>query len=155
MLTRPTIPGSRTKEGLYEWQRPSVKASAGRDGLARRPGQTLHNPPECSRFRTHKRECQFIELLITVINLAFELYVWVIIVSVVMSWLIAFNVVNQHSPAVRTVQRICWQLTEPLMRPVRRALPDLGGLDISPIVVLLGLQVVHIVIIRLLTGTLI
>jgi YggT family protein len=53
------------------------------------------------------------------------------------------------------VQRICWQLTEPLMRPVRRALPDLGGLDISPIVVLLGLQVVHIVIIRLLTGTLI
>ena len=96
-----------------------------------------------------------IELLITVINLAFELYVWVIIVSVVMSWLIAFNVVNQYSPAVRTVQRICWQLTEPLMRPVRQALPDLGGLDISPIVVLLGLQVVKILIIRLLTGSLI
>ncbi len=95
-----------------------------------------------------------ISFLILIINLAVQIYFWVIVVTVVLSWLIAFNVVNPHSPAVRAVQRVCGQLTEPLLRPIRRVMPDLGGLDISPIVLLLGLQVVQILVVRTLLGTL-
>jgi YggT family protein len=95
-----------------------------------------------------------ISLLIIVINLVVQIYFWVIVVSVVLSWLITFNVVNPYNPGVRAVQRVCGQLTEPLLRPIRRFMPDLGGLDISPIVLLLGIQVVHILIIRTLTGSL-
>ncbi|MDZ4739539.1 MAG: YggT family protein [Alphaproteobacteria bacterium] len=95
-----------------------------------------------------------ISLLIFIINLAVQIYFWIIVVSVVLSWLINFNVVNPYSPAIRNIQYVCGQLTEPLLRPIRRFMPDLGGLDISPIVLLLGLQVVQILVIRTLTGAL-
>jgi YggT family protein len=75
----------------------------------------------------------FIWLIITII----QLYTYVVIATVIVSWLIAFNVINLHNPFVRQVAYILAQLTEPLLDPIRRVLPSLGGLDISPVILLL------------------
>jgi len=66
-----------------------------------------------------------------------ETYKWIVIAAVVVSWLTAFNVINSHNNFVRTVLRILIALTEPVFRPIRRILPAVGGLDLSPIVVFL------------------
>ena len=69
-----------------------------------------------------------------------QIYVWLIIAVVVMSWLIGFGIINLHNPVVRSFHQLLTAVTEPVMAPVRRALPNLGGIDISPIIVLLGCQ---------------
>lgn len=92
--------------------------------------------------------------LIYVIDALFTLYFWIIIASVVLSWLVGFNVINPYNPAVRTVQTFCYRATEPLLAPIRRLMPDLGGLDISPVVLLLGLEFVRILIVQTLDGRL-
>ena len=74
--------------------------------------------------------------LFLVIDLALQLYIWILIAAAVLSWLIAFNVLNIRSPAVRMVSEFFFRITEPALRPIRRILPDLGGIDISPIVVI-------------------
>jgi YggT family protein len=71
--------------------------------------------------------------------LVIDLYIWVIIISVIMSWLMAFGVVNPHNPFVRQVWQAVNALTEPLLGPIRRLLPNLSGLDISPIILWLAL----------------
>lgn len=73
---------------------------------------------------------------------------WIIIVQAILSWLIAFNVVNMSSPFVRSVAIALDRLTAPLYRPIRRFLPDFGGIDFSPLVVLLLIMVLQ----KLLTG---
>ncbi len=75
--------------------------------------------------------------LLDVILLALDLYTWVIIGVAVLSWLLAFNVINIHNDFVRSVWNGLNALTEPLLRPIRNRLPAMGGLDISPIVLLL------------------
>lgn len=75
------------------------------------------------------------------------LYIYVVIFSAILSWLIAFNVVNRHNQFIYTVSDFLYRITEPALRPIRRNLPDLGGLDISPIVLILGLVFVRNVII--------
>jgi len=77
----------------------------------------------------------FIELIITIINI----YIWVIIAMVVMSWLVGFNVVNMQNDFVRQIRYALFRLTEPALAPIRRFLPDLGGLDLSPMVLLIAL----------------
>jgi len=77
--------------------------------------------------------------LLDVILLALQLYVWVIIASAVLSWLVAFNVVNTRNAFVSAVGGSIYRLTEPVLRPIRRFLPNLGGIDISPIVLILGI----------------
>jgi len=64
-----------------------------------------------------------------------EFYKWVVIAAVIVSWLIAFNVINYHNNFVRTVLRILSALTDPVFRQVRKVLPPMGGLDLSPIIV--------------------
>jgi YggT family protein len=64
-----------------------------------------------------------------------EIYKWIVIAAVIVSWLTAFNVINQYNNFVRTVLRILITLTEPVFRQVRRVIPPIGGLDLSPIVV--------------------
>ena len=64
-----------------------------------------------------------------------EIYKWVVILAVIVSWLTAFNVINVHTNFVRTVLRILLELTEPVFRHVRKVLPPISGLDLSPIVV--------------------
>ena len=87
----------------------------------------------------------FLWLILTVI----DLYFWVILATVILSWLIAFNVVNRSNPYVRSIGTALEKLTEPLLRPIRRVLPDLGGLDISPIILLIGLQFAGMLVTRL------
>src|ERR1700759_3730094 len=64
-----------------------------------------------------------------------EIYKWVVIAAVIVSWLVAFNVINSHNNFVRTLLRILYSLTEPVFRPIRKILPAIGGLDLSPLVV--------------------
>jgi YggT family protein len=66
-----------------------------------------------------------------------DIYVWIIILQVVLSWLIAFNVVNTNNRFVYMVGDFLYRITEPAMRPIRRILPSLGGIDLSPLVLLL------------------
>ena len=75
--------------------------------------------------------------LLDVIMLALQLYIWLLIASAVMSWLVAFGVVNMRNDAVRMIWSFLHQITEPALRPIRRILPNLGGIDISPIILLL------------------
>lgn len=77
--------------------------------------------------------------LIQVISIAITLYVWAIIISAIMSWLIAFDVINTSNRLVYTILDFLWRLTEPALRPIRQFLPSLGGIDISPILLILGL----------------
>lgn len=75
--------------------------------------------------------------VLDVIQLALNLYVWILIASAIISWLVAFNVINVRNDFVRTVWDMLYRLTEPALRPIRRFLPNLGGIDISPIILLL------------------
>ena len=72
-------------------------------------------------------------LILQVINI----FVWLIILQVVLSWLIAFNVINTSNRFVYMVGDFLYRITEPVMRPIRRILPSLGGIDLSPLVLLL------------------
>lgn len=84
--------------------------------------------------------------ILDVILLALDLYTWIIIASAVLSWLIAFNVINIRNDVVRMIWNGIYQLTEPVLAPIRRRLPDMGGIDISPIVLLLGVFLIQRII---------
>jgi YggT family protein len=86
--------------------------------------------------------------LVNILDLLLSLATWIIIGSVIVSWLIAFNVLNTHQPFARNLVLALEKMTEPLYRPVRKILPDFGGLDFSPIVVLLAISILR----RLLGG---
>ncbi len=71
--------------------------------------------------------------------IAIQLYVWLVIISAIMSWLVAFNVINTSNRAVYVIGDFLYRITEPALRPIRRVLPNLGGMDVSPIILILGL----------------
>ncbi|MDP3546641.1 YggT family protein [Phreatobacter sp. HK31-P] len=77
--------------------------------------------------------------VIDIIIIALNLYWWVIIISAVLSWLIAFNVLNYRNQVVAQIDTTLRALTEPVLAPIRRRMPNLGAVDISPIVLLLGI----------------
>jgi YggT family protein len=89
----------------------------------------------------------FISSLIT-------LYIYIIIASAVMSWLIAFNVINPYNQFVRSIWQGLNALTEPALRPIRRWMPDLGGIDISPMVLIIVLWFVQGVLLPVLARSL-
>jgi YggT family protein len=68
-----------------------------------------------------------------------EIYKWIVILAVIVSWLVAFNVINVRNNFVSTVLRILYALTEPVFRQVRKVIPAVAGLDLSPIIVFLGI----------------
>ena len=72
-----------------------------------------------------------------------QIYIWVIIIAAVLSWLLAFNVVNSSNRFVMTVADTLWRLTEPALRPIRQFLPNLGGIDVSPVILILLLITVQ------------
>lgn len=86
--------------------------------------------------------------VLDVIMIALNLYIWVLIASAVLSWLIAFNVINTRNQFVSTVWDMLYRVTEPVLRPIRDRLPNLGGLDISPIILLLIIYFIQSVITR-------
>jgi YggT family protein len=85
--------------------------------------------------------------IIALIRLLLHLYYWVVILAVIASWLVAFNVVNVRSPAVRSILRFLDALTEPVFRQVRRVVPPVGGFDLSPLIVLIALWFIEYVIV--------
>jgi len=86
--------------------------------------------------------------LLQFISWLLGLYVTVVVIAVIFSWLIAFNVINVHNQFVRLVSEALYKLTEPALRPIRNALPDFGGLDLSPIVLIIGIYFVQTVVIH-------
>lgn len=85
--------------------------------------------------------------LLSFINYLISLYVYVIVFAAILSWLVAFGVVNPYNPFVRSLGQAFAAVTEPLLRPIRNALPDLGGIDLSPLVLILGCYFIQQVII--------
>ena len=81
----------------------------------------------------------FLQILSILLNILW----WIIIVQAVMSWLIAFNVINTHNEFVRQLWMVLDRLTEPLYRPFRRIMPDFGGLDLTPMLVLILLIILQ------------
>lgn len=86
--------------------------------------------------------------LVDIVDLLLNILTWIIIVQVVLSWLLAFNVLNTSSGGVRAFAVAMDRITAPLYRPIRRLLPDFGGIDFSPLVVLILIQVIE----KLLSG---
>ncbi|WP_398467150.1 YggT family protein [Tardiphaga sp.] len=75
--------------------------------------------------------------VLDIVLIVLDLYVWLLIASAILSWLIAFNVVNTRNQFIAAVGEFLYRITEPVLAPIRRMLPSLGGLDLSPIVVIL------------------
>jgi YggT family protein len=75
--------------------------------------------------------------LLWLITTLIQIYIWLLIAQAVLSWLIAFGVVNRHNRIVGTIEDFLWRITEPALRPIRRLLPNFGGIDISPVVLIL------------------
>ena len=88
------------------------------------------------------------QAILDVVLLALNLYIYVIIASAIFSWLYAFNIVNSSNQLIAMIGQVLYNLTEPALRPIRRFMPDLGGVDISPIVLLLGIFLIQNVIIK-------
>ena len=86
--------------------------------------------------------------VLDIIMLVLQIYIWLLIAAAVLSWLIAFNVVNTRNPIVHSVGNFLYQITEPLLRPIRAMLPNLGGIDISPVILILIILLLENIIIR-------
>lgn len=89
----------------------------------------------------------FLYRLLNLVGYLVQLYEWVVIASAVFSWLIAFNVVNPYNQFVRSFWQGLLAVTEPLLRPIRRLLPDLGGIDLSPVILLVCCWLIRLVLI--------
>ncbi|HTP90640.1 MAG TPA: YggT family protein [Xanthobacteraceae bacterium] len=72
--------------------------------------------------------------LFLVIDLALQLYIWIVIAMAIFSWLVAFNVVNTRNQVVAMIGEFLYRITDPVLRPIRNMLPNLGGIDISPVI---------------------
>lgn len=83
--------------------------------------------------------------LLRVIYLALDLYWYVVIATIIYSWLMAFGVINTYNQTVRTIGDVLARLTEPVLRPIRHALPDFGAVDLSPIVLWLCITFLQMV----------
>ncbi|HEY5598411.1 MAG TPA: YggT family protein [Kiloniellales bacterium] len=84
--------------------------------------------------------------LLRVLLIAIDLYIWAVIISAVLSWLVHFGVVNTRNQFVSMIGEFLWRLSEPALRPIRRYVPRFGGVDISPIILILALLFVQMVI---------
>jgi YggT family protein len=84
--------------------------------------------------------------LFLVIDLALQIYIYLLIAAAVLSWLVAFNVVNTRNPVVQSVGTFLYRITEPALRPIRNLMPNLGGIDISPVILILIIIFIRYVI---------
>jgi YggT family protein len=81
--------------------------------------------------------------LFGIVDMILQVLVWIIIAQIIISWLVAFNVINTQSNFVRTLLDALDRLTAPLYRPIRKVMPDFGGIDFSPIVLILAIQILR------------
>jgi YggT family protein len=84
--------------------------------------------------------------LFQILDLLLRVLMWIIIAQAIISWLVAFNVINTHSQFVRSLLHALDRMTAPLYRPIRKIMPDFGGLDFSPVVILLLIYVLRILL---------
>jgi YggT family protein len=84
--------------------------------------------------------------LIGFIVLVIDLYIWIVIAAAILSWLVAFNVVNTNNRVVLVIGDMLYRVTEPALRPIRNILPNLGGIDISPVILILLLLFIRDVV---------
>ena len=86
--------------------------------------------------------------VLDIVLLVLQLYIWLLIAAAVLSWLVAFNVVNTRNQVVHMIGDMLFRLTEPLLRPIRSMLPNLGGIDVSPVILILLILFLENVIVR-------
>jgi YggT family protein len=86
--------------------------------------------------------------ILDVILVILHIYIWLLIASAILSWLVAFNVVNTRNQFVAMVGEFLYRITEPVLRPIRSILPSMGGIDISPVILILIIFFIENVIIR-------
>ena len=84
--------------------------------------------------------------LLWLISTLIQIYIWLLIAQAVLSWLIAFGIVNRHNRIVGTIEDFLWRITEPVLRPIRNIMPNLGGIDISPVILFLIIIFIRYVI---------
>jgi YggT family protein len=85
--------------------------------------------------------------VLNTIMYALNIYIWILIAAAIFSWLYAFNVINSRNQFVNMIGRFLYAVTEPVLRPIRRYMPDLGGVDISPIIVFILIYLIQQLII--------
>jgi YggT family protein len=95
---------------------------------------------------TGEKRMIIVDPLFRIVGIALELYIWVIIIGAILSWLIAFNILNTSNQVVYTIVDFLYRITEPALRPIRKIMPNLGGIDISPIILILGLIFLQMVL---------
>ena len=86
--------------------------------------------------------------VLDIVLLILQIYIWLLIASAVLSWLVAFNVVNTRNQVVAMAGDFLYRITEPVLRPIRSMLPNLGGLDVSPVILILLILFLENVIVR-------
>src|SRR5712692_10221497 len=104
-----------------------------------------------SRWRRNRAMVE----LFNFISLLLTLYIYILVAAAVMSWLIAFNVVNPRNQFVAMVGEFLYRITEPVLRPIRRLLPNMGGIDISPLIVIVIIWFIQLVVLPVLLRMLI
>ena len=96
--------------------------------------------PFSRAWRAAIRHCAVTETAINpflwLVDTIITLYIWILIASAILSWLVAFNVVNARNPIVANIGEFLYRITEPALRPIRAVLPNLGGIDISPVILI-------------------
>jgi YggT family protein len=86
--------------------------------------------------------------ILDIILLVLQIYIWLLIAAAVLSWLVAFNVVNTRNQVVSMVGEFLYRITEPVLRPIRSMMPNLGGIDVSPVILILLILLLENVIVR-------
>jgi YggT family protein len=84
--------------------------------------------------------------LLWLFDTVISLYTWLVIGQIVISWLIQFGIVNARQPFVMQISEFLFRVTEPVLGPIRRRLPDFGGIDISPVILLIGLYFIRLLV---------
>lgn len=84
--------------------------------------------------------------LIQIVIFALNIYVWMVIASAILSWLVHFGVINTRNQFISMIGEFLWRVTEPALRPIRRFMPNLGGIDISPIILILIIYFLQMVL---------
>jgi YggT family protein len=149
-------PGSNASQvlGLLESSGParrparhpvSLRASA---VVSRLPTLPTGSRPTATTFQDTPMQTLLIPFF-QVLDIVLDLYSWAVIIAVIMSWLINFNVINRSNQLVRMVMTALDQLVEPALRRIRRLMPNMGGLDLSPIVLLLAIYLVRQLLFRI------
>jgi YggT family protein len=122
--------------GVFSALRPGLSRSSGAPRIATRPAIAAVSPHRYIVGAPFP-ETQMLLALFQIVDLLLTVVIYIIIAQAILSWLVAFNVINTHNDFVRAFLNALDRITAPIYRPIRRILPDFGGLDFSPMVVIL------------------